>query len=112
MEVCPIHNLPWKTVPAGTSKKTGRPYSAFQTCPERGCEARPGEAPVKTTSQASNPEVLKELKLQTAFLSEINETLHAMSINGTFPVKTDNNTKFATPPAKEEEMVKVEDLEL
>lgn len=39
--VCPIHHEPWKVVPAGISKKTGRPYDAFQACPVRGCDQRP-----------------------------------------------------------------------
>ena len=38
---CPVHRVPWQTVPAGTSKRTGRAYSAFLACPERGCEQRP-----------------------------------------------------------------------
>src|SRR5690349_7442828 len=38
---CPIHNAPWKTVPAGVSKKTGKPYEAFQACSIAGCDQRP-----------------------------------------------------------------------
>jgi hypothetical protein len=38
---CPIHRVPWRTVPAGISKKTGRPYAAFVACPEPGCDERP-----------------------------------------------------------------------
>ena len=38
---CPVHRVPWRTVPAGVSKRTGRPYSEFQACPERGCDERP-----------------------------------------------------------------------
>jgi hypothetical protein len=38
---CPVHRVPWKTVPAGISKKTGRPYAAFLACPEPGCDERP-----------------------------------------------------------------------
>jgi hypothetical protein len=41
MNTCPIHNQPLKTVPAGVSKSTGRPYNAFEVCPERGCSYRP-----------------------------------------------------------------------
>lgn len=40
--VCPVHHVPWKTVPAGISKKSGKPYEAFLACPERGCDQRPG----------------------------------------------------------------------
>lgn len=42
--VCPVHRLSWRTVPAGVSKKTGRPYSAFQVCPESGCDERPADS--------------------------------------------------------------------
>lgn len=38
---CPVHRVPWRTVPAGISKKTGRPYAAFVACPEPGCDERP-----------------------------------------------------------------------
>jgi hypothetical protein len=39
--VCPIHQVPWKVVPAGVSKKTGNPYDAFQACSVKGCDQRP-----------------------------------------------------------------------
>lgn len=39
--LCPDHSEPWKHVPAGTSKTTGNPYSAFWACPEKGCKKRP-----------------------------------------------------------------------
>ena len=38
---CPIHNQPWKTVPAGVSKRTGNAYEAFAACPVKGCDQRP-----------------------------------------------------------------------
>lgn len=34
---CPVHHKV-KTVPAGVSSKTGRPYREFKACPEYGCE--------------------------------------------------------------------------
>lgn len=37
---CPEHG-PWKGVPAGVSKKTGKSYEAFYTCVEDGCLNRP-----------------------------------------------------------------------
>lgn len=40
-QVCPVHRVAWKTVPAGVSKKTGKPYSEFRACPEQGCNERP-----------------------------------------------------------------------
>lgn len=39
--VCPIHNVPWKVVPAGISKKTNQPYDSFQACSVSGCDQRP-----------------------------------------------------------------------
>lgn len=41
---CPVHHKTWKTVPAGVSKKTGKPYSSFLACPEQGCDLRPNRA--------------------------------------------------------------------
>lgn len=38
---CPVHDVDWKLVPAGTSRKTGKPYNAFWACPERGCDEKP-----------------------------------------------------------------------
>jgi hypothetical protein len=37
---CPVHHGS-KTVPAGVSKKTGRPYREFVVCDEPGCDERP-----------------------------------------------------------------------
>ena len=44
LAACPVHHKPWKTVPAGVSKKNGRPYDAFLACPERGCDQKPWAA--------------------------------------------------------------------
>lgn len=38
--VCPVHGS-WKTVPAGISQRTGRPYDAFVACPAQGCNEKP-----------------------------------------------------------------------
>ena len=40
-DVCPIHHTPWKTVPAGVSKRNGRAYAAFRACSTPGCDQRP-----------------------------------------------------------------------
>jgi hypothetical protein len=39
--VCPVHNAPWKTVPAGFSKRTGKAYESFMACPVDRCDQRP-----------------------------------------------------------------------
>ena len=36
---CPYHGVS-RLVPAGTSKKTGKPYPAFRVCSEAGCEQK------------------------------------------------------------------------
>ena len=38
---CPVHRVPWRQVPAGISKRSGRAYQAFLACPEPGCDERP-----------------------------------------------------------------------
>ena len=38
---CPVHHVAWKTVPAGVSKKNGKPYQSFLVCSVQGCEERP-----------------------------------------------------------------------
>ena len=37
---CPIHHGS-KVVPAGVSKKSGKPYQAFIVCSEQGCDQKP-----------------------------------------------------------------------
>ena len=39
--LCPIHGEPWRVVPPGVSKKTGKPYAEFRACPAPGCSERP-----------------------------------------------------------------------
>lgn len=39
--LCPFHRVPWRSVPAGISRKTGRSYASFVACPEPGCDQRP-----------------------------------------------------------------------
>lgn len=58
MSVCPIHQLPWKTVPAGVSRTTGQPYNAFLACQVQGCKQRPPrQAPAP---QPLNPRAAEE----------------------------------------------------
>lgn len=37
MQNCPVCGSELKTIPAGISKKTGKPYQSFTTCP-KGCK--------------------------------------------------------------------------
>jgi len=41
MEFCQVHNQEFKQIPAGISKKTGRPYNAFFVCPVAPCKEKP-----------------------------------------------------------------------
>ena len=34
---CITHSVEMREIPAGISKKTGKPYNAFMACPEKGC---------------------------------------------------------------------------
>lgn len=45
---CPIHQIEFKFVPPGVSKKTGKPYQGFYVCPMDGCEQRPPKAGTPT----------------------------------------------------------------
>ena len=40
---CPICGNPIKSIPAGVSKKTGKPYKAFQVCSNNECQYKPTE---------------------------------------------------------------------
>ena len=46
---CSVHGLEWVLWPAGTSKKTGKPYNSFWKCPGGGgtdyCNEKPGRQP-------------------------------------------------------------------
>ena len=50
---CPIHHSV-KTVPAGVSKKTGQPYTAFLACPAVGCDEKPPRAVNRAVVQPGN----------------------------------------------------------
>lgn len=41
MGYCPTHRVPFREVPGGVSKRTGKAYQAFWACPERDCDQRP-----------------------------------------------------------------------
>ena len=44
---CPVHGVPWRIVPGGTAKATGKPYAAFWACDDRDCRERPSLAWVR-----------------------------------------------------------------
>lgn len=53
--VCPVHETV-KVVPAGVSKRTGKPYPAFEACPERGCDQKPPRGGRKPKPMYTAPE--------------------------------------------------------
>jgi hypothetical protein len=44
---CPICGSEVKNIPAGTSKKTGKPYKAFSICSNQNCQYKPTEEGIK-----------------------------------------------------------------
>ena len=40
---CTVHKQPFREIPAGVSKTSGKAYHAFWACPVRGCKERPAE---------------------------------------------------------------------
>jgi hypothetical protein len=54
MAKCPIHNTEFKFVPAGTSKKTGKPYPGFYACSTMGCKEKPTQAQQATPDAKFN----------------------------------------------------------
>jgi hypothetical protein len=57
-QICSTCNQPLKLIPAGVSKKTGRPYTAFWTCPNR-CPQPSPRAP------QSNPSGFQPKQVET-----------------------------------------------
>jgi len=57
MPVCEIHRCDMKLIPAGVSKKTGKPYNAFYACQVSDCTFRPpgpSASPTPDPVQSSN----------------------------------------------------------
>ena len=48
---CPVHDFEMRLIPAGISKKTGKPYQAFYVCSVEGCKEK-GPAPEVETKEA------------------------------------------------------------
>ena len=43
MTKCPVHDIEFRLVPAGVSKRTGKAYPAFYVCEIEGCKEKPVE---------------------------------------------------------------------
>lgn len=92
MTNCPKCGSLIKTVPAGVSKKTGKPYNAFQCCSSRECDWKPmkaGASPV-----GGSPEVLN-------LLNEIKAVV--LLINSKLPKPMPTVNLDADPVSEEEE---------
>ena len=50
---CPKCGSPFKVVPGGVSKKTGKPYQSFTACSKAYCDGRPGDTSVQGTVDTS-----------------------------------------------------------
>jgi len=55
MTGCPVHQVEWKLVPAGVSKRTGKAYSAFMVCPVKDCTEKPKLDAQASSSPKSSP---------------------------------------------------------
>lgn len=73
MSQCPECGQPIKTVPAGVSKKTGKPYAAFDTCSNRECGWKPPKV-----NGFKKPEPNLEQQTQSDLLVRIEDTLQKM----------------------------------
>ena len=62
---CPIHG-PWKAVPAGTSKNTGKPYPAFWACDQAQGEPRCTNKPSRDWVETHPPDKAGDDWTQTA----------------------------------------------
>ena len=83
-ENCPKCNFAIKTVPAGISKRTGKPYQAFQACSNRDCNWKPLQKPQaipqrpQTTGPSQHEQVMKGLRDTYALCQNIEHQLFAI----------------------------------
>ena len=70
MNTCPNCGAELKTVPAGTSKRTGKPYKAFMACSDRNCDYT---APLGSPEGQTNIPVIEEKNTgQQVIMDELN----------------------------------------
>lgn len=56
---CPKHGT-MRSIPAGVSKKTGKPYPAFYVCTEESCTYRPEKSEVNKFEKNLDQEIVQE----------------------------------------------------
>ena len=57
MDTCNICGSSFKTIPAGISKGSGKPYQAFVACSKFGCKGKPGGSAPQETYVSPNMQV-------------------------------------------------------
>ena len=62
IENCPECGSALREIPAGVSKKTGKPYNAFVVCSNKECNYKPQQQPQPQPQIGGNDEVLKGLR--------------------------------------------------
>ena len=90
---CPACGSVIKEVPAGISKKTGKPYEAFQVCSNKLCEWKPTQKPGYKSTLVENhrpnapqdPVPTNQLKEKAMFFSYAKDLVVAEMAGGTPP---------------------------
>ena len=85
MSKCPICNADLRQIPAGTSKKTGKPYKAFEACPNNCPKASYNAPGSPKQSFANTPDVYDVLTDIKAIVTKIWDKLsHEMPSDDQF----------------------------
>jgi len=75
MANCPVHNVEFKFIPPGVSKKTGKPYQGFFACPEYGCREKPQNAPTAPQIEGQVSSVTPAQKTPPASTQHVETTV-------------------------------------
>ena len=57
---CPLHSTPARIIPAGVSKKTYKPYPAFEVCSTPNCNQKPPQVPLSSEEPLDNAILMKQ----------------------------------------------------
>jgi hypothetical protein len=98
--LCPVCGSPFKYVPAGVSKKTGKPYQAFYACSKYGCHGKPPKFssptinPQQYTPQNANSEATAQMeRVRIAFKTMQEEITYLKSENNILSGKVERLEK-------------------
>ena len=78
IKTCPKCDSPIKRVPAGVSRKTGKPYDAFMACEDRNCDYTARVEYEKPIPKKANGDALIMDELQKGF-KELNDRLDSLA---------------------------------